>query len=109
MTFRTLLIAATMAAAFSTATADPAAVSASASWASPSLRTETVTGPNGAVTTPVARDANARLGVTESKVTNDPSAARRRFRVIVLETLREVTASEEEFRAEARAVLGVDP
>jgi alkyl sulfatase BDS1-like metallo-beta-lactamase superfamily hydrolase len=70
MTFRTLLIAAATAAAaaFSTATADPAAGSAPASWASPSLRTETVTGPNGAVTTPVARDANARLGVTESKV-----------------------------------------
>jgi alkyl sulfatase BDS1-like metallo-beta-lactamase superfamily hydrolase len=70
MTFRTLLIAASIvaAAAFSTATADPAAGTAPASWTSPSLRTESVTGPNGAVTTPVARDANARLGVTESKV-----------------------------------------
>ena len=58
---------------------------------------------------PSYRQLAARLGVTETKITNDLSAARRRFRVIVLETLREVTASEEEFRAEARAVLGVDP
>jgi RNA polymerase sigma factor (sigma-70 family) len=58
---------------------------------------------------PSYRELAERLGVTETKVTNDLSAARRRFRVIVLETLREVTASEEEFRAEARAVLGRDP
>lgn len=32
------------------------------------MRTETVTAPSGAVTTPVARDANARLDVTDSKV-----------------------------------------
>jgi RNA polymerase sigma factor (sigma-70 family) len=58
---------------------------------------------------PSYRELAERLGVTETKVTNDLSAARRRFRAIVLETLREVTASEEEFRAEARAVLGKDP
>lgn len=58
---------------------------------------------------PSYRELAARLGVSETKVTNDLSAARRRFRVLVLETLREVTASEEEFRAEARAVLGRDP
>jgi RNA polymerase sigma factor (sigma-70 family) len=60
-------------------------------------------------TRPSYRELAARLGVSETKVTNDLAAARRRFRVLVLETLREVTASEEEFRAEARAVLGVDP
>ena len=48
-----------------------------------------------------------RLGINESKVTNDLAAARRKFREIVLDALREVTASEEEFRAEARALLGV--
>jgi len=58
---------------------------------------------------PSYRELAARLGVSETKVTNDLSAARRRFRVLVLETLREVTASEEEFRAEARAALGIDP
>jgi RNA polymerase sigma factor (sigma-70 family) len=58
---------------------------------------------------PSYRELATRLGVAETKVTNDLAAARRRFRVIVLETLREVTASEEEFRAEARAVLGKDP
>jgi hypothetical protein len=31
---------------------------------------------------------------------------RRRFREIVLEALREVTATDQEFRAEARALLG---
>ena len=58
---------------------------------------------------PSYRELAAALGVTESKITNDLSAARRRFREIVLETLREVTASEREFRAEARAVLGIEP
>jgi RNA polymerase sigma-70 factor (ECF subfamily) len=58
---------------------------------------------------PSYRELAAALGVNETKITNDLSAARRRFRVLVLETLREVTASEEEFRAEARSVLGKDP
>lgn len=49
-----------------------------------------------------------RFGVQETQVTNWLAAARRRFRELVLETLREVTASEQEFRAEARALLGVD-
>jgi RNA polymerase sigma factor (sigma-70 family) len=48
-----------------------------------------------------------RFEVTESQVTNWLAATRRRFREIVLEALREVTASEQEFRAEARALLGV--
>jgi RNA polymerase sigma factor (sigma-70 family) len=58
---------------------------------------------------PSYRELATKLGVTETKITNDLAAARRRFRVLVLETLHEVTASEEEFRAEARAVLGVEP
>lgn len=35
------------------------------SWSRPSLVTETVTGPNGAVTTQVALEANAKWGITE--------------------------------------------
>jgi alkyl sulfatase BDS1-like metallo-beta-lactamase superfamily hydrolase len=38
------------------------------SWHSQSLTTETVTGPNGAVTTPTALTVNERLGATESKL-----------------------------------------
>jgi len=53
------------------------------------------------------RELAQRLGISETKVTNDLAAARRRFREIVLDALREVTATEEEFRAEARALLGV--
>lgn len=54
------------------------------------------------------RDLAERHGLTETTVTNHLSSVRRQFREIVLETLREVTASEREFRAEARALLGVD-
>src|SRR5262245_37140908 len=43
-----------------------------------------------------------------TQVTNHLAWARREFRAIVLDTLRELTASEEEFRAEARQILGVD-
>ena len=48
-----------------------------------------------------------RFGTTETAVTNHLASARREFREIVLETLREATATESEFRAEARAVLGI--
>lgn len=37
------------------------------SWHSQSLHTETVTGPNGSITTPTSLTVDARLGVTESK------------------------------------------
>lgn len=49
------------------------------------------------------------LGVPATQVTNDLFAARRDFRRLVLEALREVTGSDAEFRAEARDVLGIDP
>ena len=48
------------------------------------------------------------FGLTVSQVTNHLHWARRELRREVLETLRETTASEEEFRAEARALLGVE-
>ena len=48
------------------------------------------------------------FGLTTADVTNYLAAARREFRKIVLAKLREVTATEAEFRAEARALLGVE-
>jgi RNA polymerase sigma factor (sigma-70 family) len=44
-----------------------------------------------------------------SDVTNYLALARREFRRIVLEKLRELTATDEEYRREARALLGADP
>jgi hypothetical protein len=41
-------------------------------------------------------------------VNNYLAAARRDFRRIVIEKLREITATEEEFRNEARSLLGVE-
>jgi len=55
------------------------------------------------------RDLATRFGIAETQVTNHLSAMRRRFREIVLEALREVTATEQEFRTEARALLGEQP
>jgi len=48
------------------------------------------------------------FGLDQSTVNNYLAAARRDFRRIVLEKLREITATDEEFRAEARSLLGVD-
>lgn len=52
------------------------------------------------------RELATRFDIAETQVTNHLAAMRRRFRELVLEALREVTASEEEFRSEARALLG---
>jgi DNA-directed RNA polymerase specialized sigma24 family protein len=49
------------------------------------------------------------LGLSVTDVTNYLFFARRELKRILLEKLRELTASEEEFRAEARAVLGMVP
>jgi DNA-directed RNA polymerase specialized sigma24 family protein len=51
----------------------------------------------------------AEHGISVTDVTNHLSWARREFRRVVLEHLREITATDEEFRSEARSVLGVDP
>jgi RNA polymerase sigma factor (sigma-70 family) len=51
----------------------------------------------------------AELGTSVSQVTNHLAWARREFRRSVLETLRALTASDEEFRAEARAIFGSAP
>jgi DNA-directed RNA polymerase specialized sigma24 family protein len=47
--------------------------------------------------------------LSTTDVTNYLAFARREFRRIVLEKLRELTATDEEYRREARALLGVDP
>ena len=54
------------------------------------------------------RELGAQLGMSETTVTNRLAATRRRFRELVLEVLRDATASEEEFRREVRSLLGVD-
>jgi RNA polymerase sigma factor (sigma-70 family) len=48
------------------------------------------------------------FGLSATTVTNYLAAARRDFRREVLEKLREITATEEGFRNEARALLGVE-
>lgn len=50
----------------------------------------------------------ARFGIPTTQVTNFLNWARRKLRGHVLDTLRALTASEEEFREEARALLGVE-
>ena len=47
------------------------------------------------------------FGLEPATVNNYLAAARREFRKIVLEKLREITATDEEFRTEARSLLGV--
>jgi RNA polymerase sigma factor (sigma-70 family) len=48
------------------------------------------------------------FGLEPATVNNYLAAARRDFRRIVLEKLREITATDEEFRIEARSLLGVE-
>lgn len=49
-----------------------------------------------------------RHSITVETVTNYLAAMRREFRKIVLDKIRELTASEEEYRQEVRGILGVD-
>ena len=48
------------------------------------------------------------FGLTKTTVTNQLAAARREFRKILLDKLRETTASDEEFQNQARDLLGVE-
>lgn len=48
------------------------------------------------------------LGISVTDVTNRLSFARRKLRAATLDILREITATDEEFRDEARTVLGVE-
>jgi RNA polymerase sigma factor (sigma-70 family) len=54
-------------------------------------------------------DLAREFGLTAGTVTNYLAAARRDFRRAVFDKLRELTVTEDEFRREARALLGVDP
>lgn len=58
---------------------------------------------------PTYSELAGELGITTVQVTNELAAARRDFRRLVLDELRALTGSEAELRAEARAILGVDP
>ena len=51
----------------------------------------------------------AQHGIPVTQVNNYLAAARRDFRAIVLELLRDVTGSDAEFRQEAQQLLGADP
>jgi RNA polymerase sigma factor (sigma-70 family) len=55
---------------------------------------------------PTYAELARRLGVSSAEVTNELAAARREFRRLVLEALREQCASDQEFEAESRALLG---
>lgn len=63
-------------------------------------------GPSG---DPSYAELAAEHGVSAMDVTNQLAFARRTFRRLVLERLRAITGSEQEFREEARAILGRDP
>jgi RNA polymerase sigma factor (sigma-70 family) len=52
-------------------------------------------------------EVGARYGIKATDVTNYLSYARKEFRRVVLEELRTMTASEDEFRREAQSLLGV--
>ncbi len=54
-------------------------------------------------------DLAKEFKIAPTDVTNYLAFARREFRRIALDRLREMTASEEEFRHEARALLGMVP
>jgi DNA-directed RNA polymerase specialized sigma24 family protein len=64
------------------------------------------------------RDADASIsyaslareyGISASTITNYLAAARRDFKRVLLDNLRAITSTEEEFRREARELLGVTP
>lgn len=60
------------------------------------------------VAPPTYASMSREFGIPVTQVTNYLNWARRRFREHVLSTLRALTTSDAEFRAEARALLGVD-
>lgn len=65
-------------------------------------------GEEGRAERPSYAELAGRFGIKETDVTNGLHAARKEFRRIVLSVLRETTGTEEEFRREARALLGVE-
>ena len=55
---------------------------------------------------PTYAELAAEYGIPATQVTNWLAATRRDFRAIVLETIRDLSGSDEEFRDEAKALLG---
>ena len=60
-------------------------------------------------TRPTYAEIARALGLTAATVTNHLAAMRKQFRIILLERLRELTSSEEEWEAEAAKLLGRPP
>ena len=58
---------------------------------------------------PSYRDLAGEFSLSVAQVTNHLAWARREFRRVVLERLRELSGSEAEYRAEARELFGMDP
>ena len=58
---------------------------------------------------PTYEELGAPLGLNASQVTTHLAWARRELRRLLLETLRSVTATDDEYRREARVLLGTDP
>ncbi|MGE0552532.1 MAG: RNA polymerase sigma factor [Gemmatimonadales bacterium] len=58
---------------------------------------------------PTYRRLAEEHGLSEGEVVNHLAWARRRFRAQVLETLRRLAGSDEEYREDVRELLGVDP
>jgi RNA polymerase sigma factor (sigma-70 family) len=58
---------------------------------------------------PTYAELAAEHGIRVTQVTNWLAAARRDFRAIVLDSVRDITGSDEEFRADLRDILGVEP
>ena len=54
-------------------------------------------------------DLARQFGLSTATVTNYLAAARRDFRRAVFDKLRELTVADDEFRREARTLLGVEP
>ena len=65
--------------------------------------------PEGTGPRPTYAELARDTGLAVTDVTNELAWARRAFRSIVLDHLRTICASDAEFRAEARDLLGVDP
>ncbi len=57
---------------------------------------------------PTYQELGERFGLSAATVTNYLAAMRRDLRRTVLDRLRELTATEREYRSEARAILGID-
>ena len=57
---------------------------------------------------PTYAEAAERYGITTTDVTNWLHVARREFRRVAMDLLRELTIDDEDFAAEARAVFGID-